>query len=546
MVNFADTILKSSAVYDCIGAAPFAGCVAIRGNRIIAVTKDGSMPDCVGPETKVVDYGDKMIMPGLVDAHVHYFMGGMFGSKYVCNDIVHSKSEAECVAMIQKFAEENPDLERIIGLGWFPSYWDDAPLPNKRSVDAAVPDRPVYLLSADIHTIWCNSKALEEAGIRADMPIRSGKIGTFEDGEMDGMLYEPEAYQPAMNKVMELAPSKMKEIHLDFLRHIAACGITTISEMTANDYNDTTIRNFRIIKELEDEGRLTARLHLYSKLAGYTDFAKALEYKEEFHSDKLRMQGIKGFIDGVASTFTALTIEPYSDRPDTCGIGVPLTPMESMQQSVNAANAAGFQVRIHCIADGAVRMALDLYEESQRVNGRSDYKNAVEHIESIHPSDIPRFAELNVIPSMQPMHLLLDAGEQVSRMGPERVKYEWAFKSILDAGGKLAFGTDYPVVDFDPFPTIYAAVTRRNADGTPASQNPWECITLEQTLKAYTIDAASTYDRENELGTLEAGKLADVIVIDRDLFSVAPEEILKRRVEMTMMDGKIIYERQDA
>lgn len=541
MMEFADLVLKSTAVYDCVGKEPVPGCVAVKGKHILAVAPEVDKLDCVGPDTRIMDYGDQLILPGLVDAHVHYFMGGMFGSKYVCNDIVKSKSEAECVAIIKKFADDHPDLERIIGLGWFPSYWDDAPLPNKRSIDAAIPDRPVYLISADIHTFWCNTKALEEAGIHADMPVRSGKIGTFEDGELDGLLYEPEAYQPAMNKVMELPVDKMKEVHKDFLRHIAACGITTISEMTANDYNSTTIRNFRIIKEMEQAGELTARLHLYTKLAGYTDFSQALAYKEEFHSDKLRMQGIKGFIDGVASTFTALTLEPYSDRPDTCGIGVPLTPKESMQASVTAANAAGFQVRIHCIADGAVRMALDMYEESQRVNGRSDYKNAVEHIESINPQDIPRFKQLNVIPSMQPMHLLLDADEQVSRMGPDRVKYEWAFQSLLNAGGKLAFGTDYPVVDFDPFPTIYAAVTRNNLDGRPASQNPWECLTMEQTLKAYTIDAANTYDREHDLGTLEPGKLADIIVVDKNLFTIAPEEILKASVVMTMLDGEVIF-----
>lgn len=346
-----------------------------------------------------------------------------------------------------------------------------------------------------------------------------------------------------MNKVMELPVDKMKTLHKEFLQHIAACGITTISEMTANGYNDTTLRNFRIIKELEQEGALTARLHLYTRLADCTDFSTALEYKKEFCSPKLKMQGIKGFIDGVASTFTALTLAPYSDRPDTCGIGVPLRPKAELQKSVTAANAAGFQVRIHCISDGAVRMALDLYEESQKANGKNTYKNAVEHIENINPNDIPRFKQLNVIPSMQPMHLLLDADEQVSRMGPERVKYEWAFKSILDAGGRLAFGTDYPVVDFDPFPTIYAAVTRKNLDGTPASQNEWECLSLEQTLKAYTIDAANTYDRENDLGTLESGKLADLIVIDKNMFAIDPAEILNCSVEMTMMDGKIIFHR---
>lgn len=542
-MEFADKLLKSKAVYDCKESRPFVGSVAVKGNKILAVGHGDEIPDCVGEKTQVVDYGEQMIMPGFVDAHVHYFMGGMFGSKHVCTEITNSKSERECIEMIKKFADDNPDEIRIIGLGWFPSYWGNAPLPDKRSIDAVIPDRPVYLLSADIHTIWCNTKALEEAGIYADMPIKSGEVGTFENGELSGLLFEPEAYQPAMDMVMELPKEQMKEVHRDFLKEIASCGITTISEMTANDYTDKTLRNFRIIKELEEEGALTARLHLYTKLAGYTDFSKALEYKKEFHSPKLRMQGIKGFIDGVASTYTALTLEPYSDKPDSCGIGVPLVPKDEMQLSVNAANAAGFQVRIHCISDGAVRMALDLYEGSIRANGKLHLKNAVEHIENINPDDIGRFKELDVIPSMQPMHLLLDADEQILRMGEERVKYEWAFRSILDAGGKLAFGTDYPVVGFDPFPTIYAAVTRKNLDGSPASHNPWECLTLEETLKAYTIDAANTYDREDELGTLEPGKYADIIVIDRNMFELEPDDILKCSVVMTMMDGRVVFEK---
>ena len=263
---------------------------------------------------------------------------------------------------------------------------------------------------------------------------------------------------------------------------------------------------------------------------------------KELYSEKLRLNGVKGFIDGVASTYTGLLLEPYSDNPETKGIGVPNVPQSELEPCIIAANAAGLPVRLHCIADGSTRMALDMYEASLKANGMHGLPNTVEHIENIHPDDIPRFRELGVIPSLQPYHLTLDYMEKPRRIGEERCRWEWPHRSLLDAGADLAFGTDYPVVDFNPYPSIYAAVTRLDDDGNPASTNPEECVTLAEALYAYTAGGAKAYGRD-DIGILEEGKLADIIVVNKNLFAVEPEEIQHCETVMTMFDGEIIYEK---
>ena len=236
-------------------------------------------------------------------------------------------------------------------------------------------------------------------------------------------------------------------------------------------------------------------------------------------------------------------LEPYTDKPETCGEGVPLATKENLEASVIAGNAAGLPVRIHCIGDAAVRMALDAFEESIRVNGRHGLRNSIEHIETVDPDDIRRFKELDVIASMQGEHLPLDNNEKPARVGMERCRWEWPFRSILDSGATLAFGTDFPVVKYNQLPGICAAVTRKNYDGSPAGADNNENITLEEALTANTLGSARVYGREHELGTLEAGKLADVIVLDRDLFAIPADEIKDAKVILTIMDGQVTFER---
>ena len=533
----ADLILKSRTIFTGLDDAPISGSVIIKGNRILSVGEtDLSQYDC----DVVLDYGDKLILPGFVDAHVHYFLGAIAESGRMCTEIAKAASEEECLRMVKAFAARHPEEKRILGMGWFPANWNDAPLPDKRSLDAIFTDKPVYLISADVHTFWLNSKALEEAGITEDLRPRSGSVGKFENGELSGLLFEPEAFSPAMAKVMDFDAQEMKQFHKTFLSRINACGVTSISEMSADDYNEAANRNYAIIKEMEEAGELTCRLHIYTRLDGYTDFEKAKKLQARYCSEKLRLSGVKGFLDGVTSTYTGLQLEPYSDRPQTCGEGVPGAPFEENQASVTAANKAGLGVRLHCIGDGAVRMALDLYEGSLKANGNHGQVNTIEHIESIHPQDLPRFARLGVIPSMQPYHLVLDQNEKISRIGEARCRWEWPHRSILDEGGQLAFGTDYPVVDFNPFPSIYAAVTRMDDQGQPAGVNPQERISLAEALKAYTSGAARAYGRE-DIGALQEGKLADLAVVDRNLFAADASEIKDASVVLTVMDGKTVY-----
>ncbi|MCI7304325.1 MAG: amidohydrolase [Clostridiales Family XIII bacterium] len=536
----ADLVLKSKAIFNGRDKKVFSGAVAIRGNQILCAGE--AAEELIGADTRVIDCGDKLVMPAFVDAHTHYFSGAISSSDHMCTEISQSQSEEECAEMIRQYALAHPDEKRIRGMGWFPANWQDAPLPTKASLDAAVPDRPVYLLAADAHTCWLNSKALAEAGITPDMKPKSGSVGVDEEGRMTGLLFEPEAYKPAMDKIMDIEPEIMKEINRDFIAGLNACGITSASEMMGDDYDAATYKKYDSIMRLEEDDELTLRLHIFGRMDGYTDFTKALDMQKRYASEKLRFSGVKGFIDGVTSTFTGLLLEPYADKPETCGIGVPLASWEDNKRYVTAANSYGLPVRLHCIADGSVRMALDLFQASIEKNGRHGLRNTVEHIETIHPDDIPRFAQLDVIPSMQPYHLTLDFNEKIRRVGEERCRWEWPHKTILNHGGQLAFGTDYPVVEYNPFPNIYSAVTRCDDDGNPTGVNPQECIGLDDTLIAYTSGAARAYSRD-DIGVLEEGKLADVIVVDRNLFAIDPMEIKDAAVEMTIMDGKIVFER---
>ncbi len=220
---------------------------------------------------------------------------------------------------------------------------------------------------------------------------------------------------------------------------------------------------------------------------------------------------------------------------------VPLEPEESIQLSINEANRAGLPVRLHCIADGSVHMALDIFEKAELVNGKNNFHNTIEHIENIAKEDIGRFRDLNVLPSMQPMHLLLDNNFKKNRIGEERAELEWPIHTILEENGAVALGSDYPVVGIEPMNGIYAAVTRKGFDGSDEGENPWEKITLAQALKGYTLDAARAYGLENDTGSLEAGKYADVVILDNDPFTMNEKELYKVRTAMTVFEGKICY-----
>ena len=541
-MNSADMIITSNAVFTSCGDEPFEGGVAIKGNRIVAVGSREEISKYRTADTAVYDYGDQLIMPGLIDGHDHLWWGAVADSEHVV-DLTSSTSEEEAIEMIKKYAVEHPEEKRIRGFGWFPANWNDAPLPTKKTLDEAVPDRPAYMNCADAHTLWVNSLALEESGYTPDMELAAGSVGVDENGEMNGLIYEPDAMAYGWKNFYDFPEEQIRTIMKNFMKGLAAQGVTSLSEMSADEYTDYFHDRYLVFKDMAESGEFTSRVHAFTAFMRKTDFTEAVKWKEEFSSPTFRVSGVKGFLDGVTSTYTGLLLEPYTDRPDTTGEGVPLDTQESLNASVIAANAAGLPVRIHCIAEGSVRMALDAFEESLKVNGKHGLVNSIEHIETMHPDDIPRFRELGVVASMQGEHLPLEMNEKVARLGEERCRYEWPFRSLADAGAVLAFGTDFPVVYYNQFKGIYAAVARKNYDGTIAGVDNGEKLTLPEALRANTIGSAIVYGRDDEIGTLEAGKLADVIVLDRNLFTADVEEIKDAEVVLTVMDGNVVFRR---
>ncbi len=537
----ADLVLKSNAVFTGTGSPVFHGGVAVRGNRIVAVGAEGEIDPWIGNETEVRDFGDRLIMPGIIDAHMHFFVGAYSSSPYMLMDLFEAHSEKEAAAMVERFAKSHPGLERISGMGWCQAFWGKGdPLPHRASLDAVVSDRPVYLLSADAHTFWLNTRALEECGITKETSVSFGEIGRDRRGELSGLLFEIEAEAVANENAFRLPHEEQKALIAEFLGLLSRAGITSTVNMSASPVTERDFRDYEILREIETAGNLPVRLHLYPSLGLGADLSRVKTLRDAYRSERLKVSGLKHFVDGVTSTYSAFQLEPYSDNPETSGFSN--YSRELYLRNVINANREGFGVRLHAIGDAAVRLALDVFEESARTNGNGPYRNTIEHVESIHPDDIPRFARTGTVASMQPLHLPYDREEKISRIGKERCRYEWPFRSLLDAGAILAFGTDFPVVPFNPFPNIHAAVTRATPEGDPAGINPEERISLAETLRAYTWGSACALNRENELGTLEPGKLADIIVLDRNLFSVRDDEIPGTSVLLTVMDGTTVYE----
>jgi predicted amidohydrolase YtcJ len=322
-----------------------------------------------------------------------FFTGAFVNSEYMLTDLFEARSEEECVERVKAFAEAHPDFGTITGMGWLPAFWDnhDA-MPHCKSLDAVIADRPVYLLSADCHTFWLNSKALELCRITKETKVSFGSVGKDETGELNGVLFEIKACTPANENAFVLSRDKMKELQKNFYEEIAKNGITSTANMSVNPVLEDSFEEFEVAIELEREGELTVRLHLYPSLGLDNNYEAVKELRRKYASDKLRVSGLKQFVDGVTSTYTAYLLEPYSDRPETAGFSN--YPAELYEKCIITANKEGFGVRLHCIGDAAVRLALDALEKSNEQNDNSNLKNTIEHIESIHPDDIPRFAKL--------------------------------------------------------------------------------------------------------------------------------------------------------
>lgn len=537
----ADLIIKSSAVFDSIAPEPFAGFVAIKGNRIVKVGKGSDCSELADEHTQIKEYGDKLVMAGFHDSHTHLLMAGMFKT-YV--NLADARSEEEAALMVKKAADAAGDTKGWIrGFSWYHVFWDNKTLPTKKSLDQYFPDQPVCLINAEAHGAWANSKAMEIAGVTKDTPDPfGGEIARDEKGEPTGFFYES-ASGLITKHAFVFTPEEEKTIIREYMKGAAEYGITSVNDV--QPYFHGNMGNLEVYSQMDRDGELTVRVHAAPDLLG--DLDQAEEWREKYRSDKLRVEQLKQFLDGVSTTHTALVLEEYTDAPGNYGIS--LNDTDAIRQAVPEAHRRGFSVKLHSCGDKSARMGLDYYENAIKMYGKNKCRHAIEHVEMLSEEDLPRFGELGIIPSVQPEHIALtqkfSENPYFVTLGQERADKTWPLKSLYDTAGILAIGSDCPVVDNSPFLEIYRGVTRLHNDGEPkGGWNPTQKLSVYEVLRSYTYGSAYGVSREDELGTLEEGKFADIAVIDRNLFNIDPSEIFNASVVLTVMDGKIVFEKE--
>lgn len=538
----ADYIFKSNYIFTGLDTGYISGAVAVKGNKILSAGREDEISKYMGVSTRVVECGDRLVMPGFIDAHCHFADAAQLHSKYTVN-LFGTKSAQECLDRVAAFRKEFPDFKRIYGFGWSLAEWGkDAKRPTKEMIDAVVSDIPVYLQPNVAHFMWANSKALEESEVGDDTSFMLGGPERGDGGELTGMVIEIAAISKMVVNAHELPMELREEITLPLMQRLNASGITSVAVVSGETFPCGSFSDYECYKSLDEklEHGIPVRMNLFPSLGYDGDFELAEKLREKYHADKVKVCGLKQFVDGVPQMHTAYLMEPYVDDPKRRG-GT-FYPAGTYRDVITKANARGFGVRMHALGDAAVKFGLDAYEASYRQNPDMKVVNTLEHIDVIREEDIPRFAQLNVVASMQPSHLNLIQCYIDDYYGRERMKRAFTHRALRDEGTVLAFGTDFPCVDFDPFSTIYYAVTRCDFDGNPISENPDQAVTLGETLMAYTRGSALAINRADELGTLEPGKFADIIVIDGPMFGEKPEVFLRRKVSMTMVDGVFVYE----
>lgn len=532
----ADLIIQGSAVFTGLKDHPEELAIAIKDNKIVATGTIDEITTFKSDATQIIDAGDKLVMPGFHDTHLHLMAGVLF-TQYACN-LYEAKSLAETLDMLKQFADAHPDREWVIGTGWDYTAWGETEFPTRQDIDAVISDRPVFLLHAEGHYAWVNTKALEIANITKDTENPEyGIIYKDANGEPTGILIET-AIALAGEYAYDFSPEERREMLAKFMEHANSFGVTSVNDFYMSRAHEK-LEDYTVYEEFDKANKLTTRIHLYPPLNGDLEMAKRM--KERYQSPMLKFTGLKQFIDGVVTGYTALMLDPYKDKPDTKG---ELSfPEETLQKWVTEADRAGYQIRFHTIGDGAVRLGLDLFENAQKENGKRDSRHALEHIEVIAPSDIPRFKELGVQASVQPTHLALMPREShTERVAEEKFPYLYPNATLKNAGAVMPYSSDFPISPINPLPGIFHAVTRMDY----YLEEPWneqESISLAEALKAYTQVSAYSVFREDELGTIEPGKFADIVILDRNLFDVPAKEILETTVETTIVDGKIVYQK---
>ena len=540
----ATVIVTNARVYTVDAKQPWADAVAIGGDRILAVGSKERVEAFRNKNTQVVDARGKLVLPGFTDSHFHLIEGSRTLTQL---DLNGTTSIAEVQERLKKFAASHPNASWITGRGWSYDIFGEAALPDKKFLDEVMPDRPVYLVGYDGHTSWVNSKALAVTGITRDTPDPpNGWIVRDAEGEPTGALKE-DADDLVGSRVQATHEEQLAALRLG-LREANRAGLVRAICLGNSIHLVDDGSNIALYEELLKSGELTLRLYV-SSYEGPPTLSKqqvdaVLKAKQKYQGDWLAAGAVKFYLDGVIESHTAAMLTPYSDDPKLTG-SLRWDEAE-YKRAVVELDKRGIQVFTHAIGDRAVRLALDAYEDAARANGTHDMRHRIEHIETITAQDIPRFGKLGVVASYQPLHA--EPNDDTMKVwarnaGPDRASRGWTWQSVAKTGGHLAFGSDWPVVTLSPWYGMQNAVTRQTLAGKPeGGWLPQERVSLEQAIEGYTLGAAYSSHREANEGSLEEGKLADLIVLDQDLFRIAPSEIHKTNVLLTMVGGKVVYQ----
>ena len=549
-VEATDTILLNAKVYTVNPIQPWASAIAIQNGQITYVGDDQGARELIDSNTQVVNLKGRMILPGFHDIHVHPVDSGVLYQQCALFDI-QGQGVGKLLDKIRECALAKPDDEWIVGGGWTVSDFAPSGLPDKKLLDEIVPGRPVSLKSSDGHSLWVNSKALEVAGITATTPDpENGRIDRYPNSqEPSGSLQEDSAIMLVMNHEPPLTSKDLINglIYSRDLFH--SLGITGIQDAIVKLEPGDGYFGLQAYNYLDDRDELN--LHVVTALFWENEtpldqqLPKFLNAREKQRVDgNVKSTAIKIWQDGVIETHTAALLEPYSDRSDGFRGYLQNSP-DNLKKAVVALDAAGFQIHFHAIGDRAIRVSLDALEEAQNINGGRDSRHHLSHIQQFDPADIPRFAELNVVANFQPLWAIQDnyiTDLTWPRLGNERSKWLYPIGTIQRTGARIGFGSDWYVTSVNPLDGIEAAVTRLEPNGLtniPLGNN--EEITLSQAIENYTINSAYVNFLDEKVGSIEVGKQADLVILDRNLFAIPTSEINEAKVVATLFEGRLVY-----
>jgi hypothetical protein len=538
---YATLVLVNGHVWTENPAQPEAEAVAVYGNRILRVGTSEEVRRLAGPPTRVIDLHGRRVVPGFNDAHVHFVIGGQVLANV---QLLDAASQAEFRERIARFVQSQRPGAWILSGIWDHERWTPAVLPTHQLIDDVTPKNPVFVMRLDGHMGLANALAMKLAGVdRNTKDVPGGVIVRDADGNPTGMFKD--AAMTLINRV--IPPLSLEQTETAILaaqQEAARNGVTSVQEM-ADDQDDTSgPEHLRALQALEREARLKVRISVNLRLLDWKNLAGS-GMQAGFSDGLIQVGGLKAFADGGLGASTAWLFAPYNDAPTTSGLATDeLQHPEQMFTDMKGADKAGLQIAIHAIGDRANRTILDLYQRVEKDNGPRDRRLRIEHAQHLTAADIPRFAQLHVIASMQPYHAIDDGRWAEKRLGPERIHYAYDFRSLLDSGAILAFGSDWPVAPLKPLMGIYAAVTRRTLDNrNPNGWIPEQKISVAQAVHAYTMGSAYAQFDEKIKGSLEPGKLADLAVLSEDIFHIDPVQIQDTHVDLTIFNGRVIYDR---